>query len=130
MLRHPRLLPLAAITAAALALGGCTTVPYGNSGVLSPYNPYPGYQTATTPAPVTANNHQGRGQVVNVQTLQGGTTGTTQGAGALIGGLAGGAIGIGEITSIPTAPAIAEAYYRFDGRERTTLPLEDTPYFK
>lgn len=41
-----------------------------------------------------------------------------------------GAIGIGEITSIPTAPAIAEAYYRFDGRERTTLPLEDTPYFK
>ncbi len=41
-----------------------------------------------------------------------------------------GAIGIGEITSIPTAPAIAEAYYRFDGRERTTLPLEDTPYSK
>lgn len=41
-----------------------------------------------------------------------------------------GAIGIGEITSIPTAPAIAEAYYRFDGRERTSLPLEDTPYCK
>ncbi len=41
-----------------------------------------------------------------------------------------GAIGIGEITSIPTAPAIAEAYYRFDGRERTALPLEGTPYSK
>lgn len=27
----------------------------------------------------------------------------------------GGAIGIGEITSIPTAPAIADAYYRYDG---------------
>ena len=26
-----------------------------------------------------------------------------------------GAIGIGEITSIPTAPAIADAYYRLDG---------------
>ena len=41
---------------------------------------------------------------------------------------AGGAIGIGEITSIPTAPAIAEAYYRFDGKERNSLPLADTPY--
>ena len=39
-----------------------------------------------------------------------------------------GAIGIGEITAIPTAPAIADAYYRFDGRRRTSLPLEDTPY--
>ena len=39
-----------------------------------------------------------------------------------------GAIGIGEITSIPTAPAIAEAYYRYDGKRRYTLPLEDTPY--
>lgn len=39
-----------------------------------------------------------------------------------------GAIGIGEITSIPTAPAIADAYYRYDGRFRTSLPLEDTPY--
>ena len=42
--------------------------------------------------------------------------------------VAGGAIGIGEITSIPTAPAIAEAYYRFDGKERNSLPLADTPY--
>lgn len=44
--------------------------------------------------------------------------------------LAYGAIGIGEITSIPTAPAIAEAYYRFDGKERNSLPLTDTPYSK
>ena len=41
---------------------------------------------------------------------------------------ANGAIGIGEITSIPTAPAIAEAYYQRDGLRRTTLPLADTPY--
>ena len=39
-----------------------------------------------------------------------------------------GAIGIGEITSIPTAPAIADAYYRFDGVRRSSLPLEGTPY--
>lgn len=42
--------------------------------------------------------------------------------------LAGGAIGIGEITSIPTAPAIAECYYQFDGKRRLSLPLADTPY--
>ena len=42
--------------------------------------------------------------------------------------LANGAIGIGEITSIPTAPAIADAYYRYDGQPRSTLPLENTPY--
>ena len=41
-----------------------------------------------------------------------------------------GAIGIGEITSIPTAPAIADAYYRYDGIRRLSLPLEDTPYQK
>ena len=41
-----------------------------------------------------------------------------------------GAIGIGEITSIPTAPAIAGAYYRRDGEFRTTLPVADTPYRK
>lgn len=41
-----------------------------------------------------------------------------------------GAIGIGEITSIPTAPAIADAYYRFDGKFRSSLPLTDTPYSK
>ena len=42
--------------------------------------------------------------------------------------LANGAIGIGEITSIPTAPAIAQAYYQLDGRRRFSLPLADTPY--
>lgn len=41
-----------------------------------------------------------------------------------------GAIGVGEITSIPTAPAIADAYYRWDGKERNRLPLDDTPYSK
>ena len=39
-----------------------------------------------------------------------------------------GAIGIGEITSIPTAPAIADAYYRLDGERRFSLPLSGTPY--
>ena len=39
-----------------------------------------------------------------------------------------GAKGIGEITSIPTAPAIAGAYYAFDHKFRTRLPLEDTWY--
>ncbi len=42
--------------------------------------------------------------------------------------VAGGAIGVGEITSIPTAPAIADAYFRFDGQHRYSLPLENTPY--
>ena len=44
--------------------------------------------------------------------------------------LANGAIGIGEITSIPTAPAIADAYYRYDGERRYSLPLANTPYAK
>lgn len=42
--------------------------------------------------------------------------------------VAGGAIGIGEITCIPTAPAVAEAYYQYDGKRRNCLPLEGTPY--
>ena len=42
--------------------------------------------------------------------------------------VANGAIGIGEITSIPTAPAIADAYFRYDGNRRHSLPLENTPY--
>lgn len=42
--------------------------------------------------------------------------------------IAGGAIGLGEITSIPTAPAIADAYYRLDGVRRYSLPVEGTPY--
>ncbi len=43
-------------------------------------------------------------------------------------GLALGAKGIGEISSIPTAPAVQLAYYQRDGIFRTELPLADTPY--
>lgn len=39
-----------------------------------------------------------------------------------------GAIGIGEITSIPTAPAVAGAYYKWNGDFQTKLPLVNTPY--
>ena len=39
-----------------------------------------------------------------------------------------GAKGIGEICLIPTAPAVAHAYLRRDGRERLQLPLEGTYY--
>ena len=39
-----------------------------------------------------------------------------------------GAKGIGELCTIPTAPAIANAYRRLDGKKRTSLPLSDTPY--
>ena len=39
-----------------------------------------------------------------------------------------GAIGIGEITCIPTAPAIANAYRHFTGTLETSLPLIHTPY--
>jgi len=42
--------------------------------------------------------------------------------------LAFGAKGLGEITTIPTAPAVACAYQLRDGRFRTALPLEATPY--
>lgn len=42
--------------------------------------------------------------------------------------LAYGAKGIGEICSIPTAPAVAGAYYQRDGVFRAQLPLENTPY--
>ena len=45
-------------------------------------------------------------------------------------GLAAGAKGIGEIAAIPGAAAIQLAYYNFDGKFRTKLPLEDTPYSK
>lgn len=41
-----------------------------------------------------------------------------------------GAIGIGEITSIPTAPAIAGAYYKWNKEFQTKLPLTGTPYEK
>ena len=42
--------------------------------------------------------------------------------------LAYGAKGVGEIATIPTAPAVASAYHRYDGRVRFCLPLADTPY--
>lgn len=44
--------------------------------------------------------------------------------------LAYGAKGIGEICSIPTAPAVALAYFNYDGQLRTHLPLPNTPYSK
>ncbi len=44
--------------------------------------------------------------------------------------LALGAVGCGEITSIPTAPAIAGAYYALDREFRTELPLKNTPYVR
>ncbi|MDR3265292.1 MAG: selenium-dependent xanthine dehydrogenase [Synergistaceae bacterium] len=39
-----------------------------------------------------------------------------------------GAKGSGEIVLVPTAPALALAYRRLDGKFRTSLPLADTPY--
>lgn len=39
-----------------------------------------------------------------------------------------GAKGIGEIASIPTAAAVQSAYKKFDGKDRYSLPLENTPY--
>jgi CO/xanthine dehydrogenase Mo-binding subunit len=42
--------------------------------------------------------------------------------------LAYGAKGLGEITTIPTAPAVAGAYFNRDGKFRTSLPLAETPY--
>ena len=42
--------------------------------------------------------------------------------------MAGGAIGIGEITSIPTAPAISEAYYQYSHKRYFSLPIEGNPY--
>ena len=50
---------------------------------------------------------------------------------ALDGGVSGaayGAKGIGEIATIPTASAVAGAYFALDGRIRTSLPLDGTPY--
>lgn len=41
-----------------------------------------------------------------------------------------GAKGCGELCMIPTAPACAHAYYRFDGKFRQSLPLDDTYYRK
>ncbi len=44
--------------------------------------------------------------------------------------LAYGAKGIGEIAAIPIAPAVASAYFRYDGKVRLKLPLADTAYAK
>jgi len=44
--------------------------------------------------------------------------------------LAFGAKGIGEIASIPCAPAVQNAYFKKDGKFRVKLPLEDTAYDK
>lgn len=41
-----------------------------------------------------------------------------------------GAIGVGELATIPTAAAAQGAYYRLDGEYRTSLPMENTPYKK
>ena len=41
-----------------------------------------------------------------------------------------GAKGIGEIATIPTAPAVQGAYYAMDGILRTSLPMENTFYRK
>jgi len=39
-----------------------------------------------------------------------------------------GAKGVGELATIPTAPAIAGAYYKFDGEIRSKLPMVKTYY--
>ena len=44
--------------------------------------------------------------------------------------LAFGAKGVGEITCIPTAPAVQNAYYKLDSIFRTKLPLKNTFYRK
>ena len=44
--------------------------------------------------------------------------------------LAYGAKGVGEITLVPTAPAVQGAYYKRDGIFRTSLPLKNTAYSK
>ncbi len=46
------------------------------------------------------------------------------------GALAYGVKGVGELCTIPAAPACQHAYYRFDGNFRTSLPLPDTAYKK
>ena len=44
--------------------------------------------------------------------------------------LAYGIKGVGELATIPTAPALAGAYFALDGQLRPSLPLENTPYQK
>ncbi|MDO5653646.1 MAG: glycine zipper 2TM domain-containing protein [Brachymonas sp.] len=88
-----RFTPVVALAASALVLGGCA-VPYGPD----PYNTaYPGSPTYGAPnQPGYANDYSynGYGQVVNVQTYQGGGAApSVLNTGTLIGGVAGGAIG-------------------------------------
>ncbi|MGM0240004.1 selenium-dependent xanthine dehydrogenase [Enterococcus sp. AZ103] len=45
-------------------------------------------------------------------------------------GLAYGIKGVGELSTIPTAPAVAGAYHAFDGELRNVLPIVNTPYQK
>jgi selenium-dependent xanthine dehydrogenase len=45
-----------------------------------------------------------------------------------VSGAAWGAKGIGEISAIPTPAAVAGAYFALDGKPRTRLPLDGTPY--
>lgn len=44
--------------------------------------------------------------------------------------IAHGTKGVGELATIPTAPATQGAYYVFDGKFRTKLPMEETAYSK
>lgn len=41
-----------------------------------------------------------------------------------------GSKGVGELATIPTAPAAQNAYFRYDGVFRTKLPMDDTAYRK
>jgi selenium-dependent xanthine dehydrogenase len=41
-----------------------------------------------------------------------------------------GAKGVGELATIPTAPAVAGAYFALDGKLRAKLPMEETYYRK
>jgi CO/xanthine dehydrogenase Mo-binding subunit len=41
-----------------------------------------------------------------------------------------GAKGVGELATIPTAPAVHGAYYRLDKKFRPKLPMEETYYDK
>ncbi len=47
-----------------------------------------------------------------------------------VGHTAYGAKGVGELCTIPTAPACQHAYQRFDGKFRTSLPMDGTAYRK
>ncbi|WP_413701825.1 selenium-dependent xanthine dehydrogenase [Psychromonas sp. KJ10-10] len=44
--------------------------------------------------------------------------------------IAQGTKGVGELATIPTAPATQGAYYAFDGKFRTKLPMPETAYSK